>query len=443
MGTSCFERSPGPPLTGQRGFPQGHRTAAFLAGAWRCTSKKSHQLQPAAGPESVWTGALSSQAQIPSPDVPEPSTPVHKHLSGLTAEPPPPKESLASENRGPGSGAQGKELGSTQSNTVTSQEGGTQDRTYAGFKRDQREQGAQGGGTCARGSTFLQQETLWHPRPLAEQEKVNQDPREREACPLSLQPSTGPGSWWRVCLFGVSSPSQDADEGRGTLGSRAPPPQPRRLRHRERQEPSPAGSPVAPSSGFVFLRRAARPLHPGRKGKQEMPKEEGQSALERRPGPSRQFPLSQVPAPSGGGRSGVGSFHPATFSTRRLGNFLPLKSQQGKAGRPREEGSSPGPPLARPAGPRAQDGLQTGEGLAGRERPPLPPNGECLAVPSTIGGQKEPSIEGVKEPTSDGVEAAPPPGQVKRHPKVSQEFNWQSRRTKACGWPPPTPTPPL
>lgn len=100
MGTSCFERSPGPPLTGQRGFPQGHRTAAFLAGAWRCTSKKSHQLQPAAGPESVWTGALSSQAQIPSPDVPEPSTPVHKHLSGLTAEPPPPKESLASENRG-------------------------------------------------------------------------------------------------------------------------------------------------------------------------------------------------------------------------------------------------------------------------------------------------------------------------------------------------------
>nr|KAF6496196.1 hypothetical protein HJG63_010421 [Rousettus aegyptiacus] len=150
-----------------------------------------------------------------------------------------------------------------------------------------------------------------------------------------------------------------------------------------------------------------------------MPKEEGQSALERRPGPSRQFPLSQVPAPSGGGRSGVGSFHPATFSTRRLGNFLPLKSQQGKAGRPREEGSSPGPPLARPAGPRAQDGLQTGEGLAGRERPPLPPNGECLAVPSTIGGQKEPSIEGVKEPTSDGVEAAPPPGQVKRHPKNS------------------------
>lgn len=106
-------------------------------------------------------------------------------------------------------------------------------------------------------------------------------------------------------------------------------------------EPSPAGSPVAPSSGFVFLRRAARPLHPGRKGKQEMPKEEGQSALERRPGPSRQFPLSRVPAPSGG-RSGVGSFHPATFSTRRLGNFLPLKSQQGKAGRPREEGSSPG-----------------------------------------------------------------------------------------------------
>lgn len=114
MGTSCFERSPGPPLTGQRGFPQGHRTAAFLAGAWRCTSKKSHQLQPAAGPESVWTGALSSQAQIPSPDVPEPSTPVHKHLSGLTAEPPPPKESLASENRGPGSGAQGKELGLEQ-----------------------------------------------------------------------------------------------------------------------------------------------------------------------------------------------------------------------------------------------------------------------------------------------------------------------------------------
>lgn len=187
---------------------------------------------------------------------------------------------------------------------------------------------------------------------------------------------------------------------------------------------------MAPSSGFVFLHRAARPLHPGRKGKQEMPKEEGQSALERRPGPSRQFPLSRVPAPSGGGRSGVGSFHLATFSTRRLGNFLPLKSQQGKAGRPQEEGSSPGPPLARPAGPRAQDGLQTGEGLAGRERPPLPPNGECLAVPSTIGGQKEPSIEGVKEPTPDGVEAAPPPGQVKRHPKVSgcPLIGWQQVR---------------
>lgn len=82
----------GPPLTRQRGFPQGHRKAAFLAGAWRCTSKKSHKLQTASGPESVWTGAPSPQAQTPSPNVPEPSTPVHKHHSSLNAEHPPHQE---------------------------------------------------------------------------------------------------------------------------------------------------------------------------------------------------------------------------------------------------------------------------------------------------------------------------------------------------------------
>lgn len=106
----------GPPLTRQRGFPQGHRKAAFLAGAWRCTSKKSHKLQTAPGPESVWTGAPSPQAQTPSPNVPEPSTPVHKHHSSLTAEhqlppAPPPRKAWPQRTGGLAVAPMGKELG--------------------------------------------------------------------------------------------------------------------------------------------------------------------------------------------------------------------------------------------------------------------------------------------------------------------------------------------
>lgn len=61
-------------LTRPAGISSGASDTFFLAEVRRCTSKKSHELQPAAGPEGVWTGAPFLQAQIPSPDVPETST---------------------------------------------------------------------------------------------------------------------------------------------------------------------------------------------------------------------------------------------------------------------------------------------------------------------------------------------------------------------------------
>lgn len=45
-------------------------------------------------------------------------------------------------------------------------------------------------------------------------------------------------------------------------------------------------------------------------------------------------------------------------SKHRSGHFLPLKSQQQKAGRPREERSTSGLPLAWPARPWAQEGTR-------------------------------------------------------------------------------------
>lgn len=71
---------------GWRGFPQGHQTAFFLAEVWRCTSKKLHKLQPVAGPENAGQ-ALPPQAQIPSPCVPESSSP-----ASLVVEPPLPRK---------------------------------------------------------------------------------------------------------------------------------------------------------------------------------------------------------------------------------------------------------------------------------------------------------------------------------------------------------------
>ena len=102
----------GPLLTRQRGFPQG-RQRAFLAEVRRCTSKKSHRLQPAAGPESVWTGAPSHQVQIPGPAVPEPSTPAPNHLP-VSLQNPPPKRNLAQGTGGLAAAPMGMALGLEQ-----------------------------------------------------------------------------------------------------------------------------------------------------------------------------------------------------------------------------------------------------------------------------------------------------------------------------------------
>lgn len=90
----------------------------------------------------------------------------------------------------------------------------------------------------------------------------------------------------------------------------------------ERQEPSPVGSPVAPSSDFIFLSRAARRPHPSGKGKQEKPKEEGQSPS--RPGPGSGAASSPFPRPLPLLQEGAGcGVHSTSLSSskHRLGNF--------------------------------------------------------------------------------------------------------------------------
>lgn len=86
----------GPLLTRQRGFPQGHRTARFLAAVQRFTSKKSHTFL-----------ALTSQ----SPALQHPNTtPVPLQSPPYV----PPQKSLASENWGPGIALTDKALGFEQ-----------------------------------------------------------------------------------------------------------------------------------------------------------------------------------------------------------------------------------------------------------------------------------------------------------------------------------------